>query len=60
MKVHLLVNFNVWKPGLEIPVPRRVLSWIPQKTVILGPLALIGSSDVYLFMFLTEWKFKLD
>lgn len=34
MKIHLLVNFNVWKSGLEIPVS-RVLSGIPQKTVIL-------------------------
>ena len=58
MKIHLLVNFNVWKSGLDIPVSRRVSIWNPTKNCHFG--SLIGSSDVYLFMFLTEWKFKLD
>ena len=36
MKIHLLVNFNVWKSGLDIPVSRRVsISITQKKTVIL-------------------------
>ena len=36
MKIHLLVNFNVWKSGLDIPVSRRVSIWNPTKNCHFG------------------------